>query len=547
MPFVMRRVLRLFAIPPFAIPFADPVSIAARGWRQSVSGQVVALGLLLAFVGALSPALLVATAMVALGGTLGAGLARVGDRRVGLARVGAALGLSLILLAPLTIQAIAASAQGLAIFGAPQGPWSTAGLWGLLRFAVGPNSAGVLTWLLPLAAVVPLLIARKERLALAASVAGAGAVSLGLAVVVAHGGLGPFAPDLLVLLAPVAVGLAALVGLGLAAFEVDLPGVDFGWRQVVGLLGVGAALVGLIPFVVDAGNGRWHLPTSGYGDALSYLNAPTNVGHRVLWLGDPRGIPGGSWGIHPGLAWATSTDGLPTSANLFGPAAPTGGAAITGPITTALNGGTVHLGQLLAPTGISQIVVVTSTAPTLPGISTAEPVTPPATLLPALRQQLDLQEIPGSGSAVIFDVAGSLPVVATRQTPLPSAMTSSFELATQGWRGLVGTNPLAGQVQAGGRTAFAGRAPASDFTLTGATGASSSAFGWAQTWPVRGGQVALMLSALPLDALVAAATLVAWVVAALCLIGRHRWLDWWWRRPTHVPHLDPAELEEQLP
>jgi len=547
MPFVIRRVLRLLAIPPFDVPFDGPVSIAARGWRRTVAGQIVALGLLLGFVGALSPALLVATALVALGGAVGAWLARAGNRGAGLARVGAALGLAVVLLAPLTIQAVAAGAQGLAIFGVPQGPWSTAGPWGLLRFAVGPNGDGILTWLLPLAAVVPLLIARKERLALAASVAGAGAAALALAVVVAHGGLGPFAPDLLVLLAPVAVGVAALVGLGLAAFEIDLPGVDFGWRQVVGLLGVAAALVGLIPFVVDAGNGRWHMPTSGYGDALSFLNAPAKTGHRVLWLGDPRGIPGGSWGIHPGLAWATSTDGLPTAANLFAPAAATGGSAITVPITTALEGNTVHLGQLLAPTGISQIVVVTSTAPTLPGISTAESVAPPAGLLPALRHQLDLQEIPGSGSAVIFDVAGSMPVVATRRAPLSSSLTPSFELATQGWRSLVGSNPLAGQVRAGDRTAFAGRAPASDFSLQGSTGTSSSAFGWAQTWPVRNGQVSLRLSALPVDALVAVFTMIAWLALVLCLIGRHRWLDWWWRRPKHVPHLDPVELEEQLP
>ncbi len=148
---------------------------------------------------------------------------------------------------------------------------------------------------------------------------------------------------------------------------------------------------------------------------------------------------------------------------------------------------------------------------------------------------------------MIFDVAGSMPVVATRRAPLSSSLTPSFELATQGWRSLVGSNPLTGQVRAGDRTAFAGRAPAGDFSMQGSTGTSSSAFGWAQTWPVRSRQVSLRLSALPVDALVAVFTMIAWLALVLCLIGRHRWLDWWWRRPKHVPHLDPVELEEQLP
>ena len=545
MPFVIRRVVRLAQIAPFDEPFGPPVPLGARGWRSSRVGQVVALGFLLTLFGALAPALLVVVVIIGAGVSIGELLVGAPHPSHGFTRMLGALLIAVTLLAPLTISAVLAGGSGLSIFGVAPAPWSTPGLWGLLRFAVGPNSAGPLTWLLPVAAVVPLLIARQARLVLAAILAALGTLALGLAVVVAHGGLGPFAPDLLVVLAPLAVAVAALVGLGLGAFEIDLPGADFGWRQLIGLLGVTVALLGLIPFVVDAGNGRWHMPANGYADSLSFLDSSANEGSRVLWLGDPRGIPGGSWSIERGLAWSTSLGGLPTGANLYAPAQATAGSAVSGSLQLALEGKTVHLGQLLAPTGINQVVVVTSVAPNLTGGAPSEKLPPPAALLPALRHQLDLQEVPGGGGAVIFNVTGSMPVVSTRRAPLSERATSSNPAATSGWRGLGGSSPTSGVVPSTARHAYVGFAPASAFTLTGSKAPSTPAFGWAQTFPIASSSVALSLSALPLDGVLAGATLLSWVAVALCLIGRHRWLDWWWRRPR-IEKVAPEELEEQM-
>jgi len=42
------------------------------------------------------------------------------------------------------------------------------------------------------------------------------------------------------------VAIAACVGLGVAAFESDLSGYSFGWRQIVTALAVVAAVVGLV-------------------------------------------------------------------------------------------------------------------------------------------------------------------------------------------------------------------------------------------------------------------------------------------------------------
>lgn len=546
MPFILRRILRLAEVPPFDEPFGATVALGSRGWRASRVGQVVALGLLVTIFGALAPALLVVVLVVAVAVAIGSLLVGAPQPAQGLLRVLGALVVSLILLAPLTLSAALAGGSGLTIFGTAPAPWSTPGVWGLLRFAVGPNSAGPLTWLLPVAALVPLLIARHARLLLAAILTAVGVLSLALATVVAHGGIGTFAPDLLVVLAPLAVAVAALVGLGLGAFEIDLPSADFGWRQLIGLLGVGVALLGLVPFVVDAGNGRWHMPTNDYSDSLSFLRSTSSVGTRVLWLGDPRGIPGGSWSIQEGLGWSTSLDGLPTGANLYAPAQATAGTTVSGPVELAIEGKTVHLGQLLAPAGVTQVVVVTSVAPNLTGAAASEKLPPPAALLPALRHQLDLQEVPGGGGAVIFNVTGSMPVVSTRRAPLRETATPSNPAATSGWRGLDGTSSTSGTAPRTARHAYVGFAPASAFTLRGSKAAPTSAFGWAQTFPLSSSTVSVVLSAPPLDGVLAAVTLIGWLAVSLCLIGRHRWLDWWWRRPRVEP-VDPEELEEQMP
>ena len=79
-------------------------------------------------------------------------------------------------------------------------------------------------------------------------------------------------------------------------------------------------------------------------------------GYRVLWLGDPSVLPTPGWTVAPGLALATSQNGLPGGATAFTP--PDSGAtdALIQAVQAALRGQTVDLGSLLAPAGISTIV-----------------------------------------------------------------------------------------------------------------------------------------------------------------------------------------------
>jgi GT2 family glycosyltransferase len=534
-PFILRRLLCLAQVAPFNQPFEPPVPFATRGWRRTAHGQVASLGLLLALVSSLAPAVLVTTVAAAIGISAVGAFERGARPLQGQRLVALSVLVALALLAPLVIASLLSGTTGLSIFGAAPGPWSSPGLGGLLRFSVGPNGGGVLAWLLPLAALVPLLIARDLRLALSARMAGVGVVSLGLGLWVSRGGWGAFAPNLLVVLAPLATALAVMVGLGLAALETDVVRAHFGWRQLLGTVGVLAALLGLLPALGSVGDGRWKLAGTGYGDTLGFLTTPQLVGQRILWLGDPRAIPGSSWSLSPGLAWSTSAGQLPNVADLFNPPSAPASGAITQAVTEAIDGQTNRLGQLLAPAGVTAIVVPISISPYLPGTQSAQLTPPPAGVLASLAQQRDLVEVPGGSGAVVFESRLAMSQVATRALPLRPASSPSQAATVTGWTPLSLENPLTGTVPSGAKGLFVGLAPAGDFSISGATG-TTSAFGWATGATTNATKVSVSLDVLPWSGLVNLAMVAAWFGVALALLGRHRWLDWWWRRARHPAH-----------
>ena len=122
------------------------------------------------------------------------------------------------------------------------------GLVDLLRFGTGPFGTGIVRLgLLGTAVAAP---ARSAAVGAWGGPSGAGcwprpgSASPGSAGQGWLDGVLP-APD--VLLAPAAVGLALAAGLGMAAFEVDLPDYHFGWRQIVSLLAGAAFVLALLP------------------------------------------------------------------------------------------------------------------------------------------------------------------------------------------------------------------------------------------------------------------------------------------------------------
>jgi GT2 family glycosyltransferase len=524
MPFLVRRLLVIAGVQPFAERpprgHASPLDVA---WRSSRTGQLVIAAALEAVISALDPAAGIAVIVAAIG--LFAGGLVVGDRRPGRV-LGAALwssALTAILLLPLTIDTLVAGTTGLDVFGSPSGPWNLPGLGGMVRLAVGPFGTGPLGWLLPGAAVFALLVARAERLSAAARFAGMGAASLAASLLVARHLTGSFTPDVTTLLVPFAIAVPALIGTGVAAFEVDVAASRFGWRQLLAGLAVLAILVGgPVPFVAASATGRFDLPLHGFDTQIGALPTHKLGGSRTLWLGDPRALPLAGWTIEPGLAYATSTTGLPSGDDLFSP--PGSGAAhvIADDLVIALRGGTVHLGRLLAAAGISDVVVVTSTAPALAGSQQPIELPPPTALEPALLHQRDLQQEQGNGGALVFVNKSSHGIISTRPQPLEQSASPGTLAGSRFWLPALRSSTWAGRLPAG--VLLAALAPAGDFTATvdGKSLSRSSAYGWAASWTAPSGIAAISLDAPPLNAVLAGVVLALWLLVVAAIIGLDR-------------------------
>ena len=220
-------------------------------------------------------------------------------------------------------------------------------------------------------------------------------------------------------LAPAALAVAACIGFGIAAFENDLTGREFGWRQVVSVSALVFVALGLLPVVVAAAGGRWDLPSQGVEQPLAFLSRPSPGGvTRVLWLGDPRALPAGGWEVQQGLAFALTPEGLPDSAQVFTPAGAGPAQQVADAVRLAVSGGTVHLGRLLASAGVRYVVVLDGVAPSMVGTVPASVSAPPPPGLDTdLLEQDDLQVVPGELGVQVFENGEDMPVTAARSGP----------------------------------------------------------------------------------------------------------------------------------
>ncbi len=73
----------------------------------------------------------------------------------------------------------------------------------------------------------------------------------------------PFtAPQAGVLLVPVALGTAISAAAALAAFDLDVRGASFGWKQPLGIIAGVAIVVGLVPGVAALADGSFDTPST---------------------------------------------------------------------------------------------------------------------------------------------------------------------------------------------------------------------------------------------------------------------------------------------
>ena len=427
LPLMVGMLARASRVAPFG-PRGGAAGPGVRStkWRYSVLG----LGFLTALTATIAPvavaALVLVGAAFALGGVIG--MNPRGGLRLLITSVMGGL-VAVLLHLPWTVDFLLPGRTLASFTGGSDGA-DPSDLAALLQFHTGPLGGGALGWAFLAAAALPLLIARAERHTWAVRGWTLAIASFGIAWLAQRGEVDVPLPALEVLLVPAAVGLALAAAMGVAAFEVDLPGYRFGWRQLASGLAAAAVVVAVVPVLGASFDGRWSMPSGDHSRALGFIDDENDEeAFRVLWVGDPDALPLDGWAIDEDLSYATTDDGAPTPENLWvgtddGPTE-----LIADAIDLAVGGETSRLGRLLAPMGIRYVVVPDQLAP---APFTNDRIPAPSRLTTTLAGQLDLEPLDVPAGLTVYRNQAALPA----RAELPS----SVEVPTDG--GIAGALPI---------------------------------------------------------------------------------------------------------
>ena len=222
-------------------------------------------------------------------------------------------------------------------------------------------------------------------------------------------------PEPGILLVPVACGLALAGACTLSSFESDVLGTRLGWRQPVGLL-VGAGLViGLLPGPAAVIDGSWRIPARGLSFYLEQLpQDPKDGDYRVAFVGDPRVVPLASRQmLYDGVAYSVADDGPLGSDDQWLGTRTTADEQLTDAMRAIADVTTLRAGRLLGPLGVRYVVI-----PIDDGVNGGKDhaIAPPAGLIDALTEQLDLRRVDSPDQLVIFENTAWTPVRAILDT-----------------------------------------------------------------------------------------------------------------------------------
>lgn len=282
------------------------------------------------------------------------------------------------------------------------------GLVGVATMDVGQAPLGPLAVALYVPVLVGLVIARAWRLTWAARAAGLVLVFGALAVLADRDAVPVALPEAGYLLAPVALGLAVAAACTVASFRSDVAGGTFGWRQPLGLVALGAIAVGLFPSLLTVTDGAWYAPSTTLATLVEpQIRADPDFGDfRVLYLGDPRLLPGAVADLGDGVAMALTGPGRPSIADVWAAPETPADDTLRAALAAIAGNETQRGGRLLAPFAVRYVVV-----PVFDGaVSTPDhPVALPTGLLGALGSQLDLELRHSPPNYVLFENRSAFP------------------------------------------------------------------------------------------------------------------------------------------
>ncbi len=301
------------------------------------------------------------------------------------------------------------------------------GIAELASFHIGAMDFTSLSLALYVPVVAAIALARAWRLTWAIR-SGLLVVVFGGAAVFSDSGSLPFrGPEAGILLAPVAVGLAISAAAALAAFDLDVRGGSFGWRQPLGLLASIGVVVGVFPGVVAISDGGWNAPSTplsrlveaqlpddavdrvlGESNENGPLVEPGRGGYNVLLIGDARLLPVPAVEYRDGVSYAVIDDGPFDVTDRWAPPTSDASGTIELALDQMASSSTLRAGRLLAPLGIRFIV-----APEFDNVqsTTAEPLPLPGGLIDALEDQLDLTAVTGLPTLEVFENRAWIPTV----------------------------------------------------------------------------------------------------------------------------------------
>ncbi len=330
-----------------------------------------------------------------------------------------AIPVAAVLALPFVVDLITVGATWEPLSGGRDGSASAISLSDVVSFNIGPSAPGMFIWAFGILMVIPMIIGRSWRFALAVRGWSVAIASWGLTWVAALGWL-PFGmPDNGVVLAAAAAGVALTCGVAVVAFEHDLPAAGFGWRQALLPVAVVAAMVGSIPGLALAESGRWEMPRGDYEGALPFADPLRDGSYRVLWIGAPENILADGRPLVADLAWVASIDGPPRLSDRL-PAIDSGSAQLVRKsVLRALQGETIRLGRELGGLGIRYIVLLDRLAPA-PFSDPDDTLAIPAGMKDAVASQLDLRRLEGINSAVEL-------YANTEWTSVRAAATTGFD------------------------------------------------------------------------------------------------------------------------